>query len=383
MSEIRAAALPARARMRRDIAEGTPVVEAVLRHTEVADGAGKRVHDWVSLQAAQLGMSRELLDLLTSPNVTDVLINGTSMWVDRGRGCEPVESFLDTPQTVRRLAVQMAAAAGKRLDDAQPLVDGFLGESFRLHAVLPPLAKNGPIISLRVLHPGGHTLDELVKMGTLTGELQQLLAALVRSRASILISGATGVGKTTLLGALLREVPPEQRIVCIEEVTELFPAHPHVVHLQERQPNIEGSGGITLADLVKASLRMRPDRVVLGECRGAEIREVVTAMNTGHTGGFTTVHANSLADVPARMVALGSLAGMDQASVSTHVGSAFQVVVHLARDSAGRRRVADVGSFAGTSPLEVVPAWEYRREGYRRLPGAEHLEELASREGWG
>ncbi len=345
--------------MRRDIAAGMGVSAAVTKHSELGAAAGKRAEDWLSLRAGQLGMNTRLLNLLSGPGVTDVLVNGTQIWVDRGSGCERVEGdFADTGQ-VRRLAVQMAAAAGKRLDDSAPLVDGFLGETVRMHAVLPPLAKDGPIISLRVLRPGGMTMDELVARGTLSKDLAEKLGAAVRARLSMLISGATGAGKTTLLGALLREVPPDQRIVCIEEVTELLVGHPHLVHLQERQANIEGSGAVTLSELVRASLRMRPDRLVLGECRGAEIREVLTAMNTGHTGGFTTIHANSMSSVPARLVALGSLAGLDENAIEKQGATAFQMIVHMERGQDSRRRVAEIGVFAGSKEIKVASAWRW------------------------
>lgn len=366
--------------MRRDVAEGASLIEAARSHSEPGVGARGRLADWVSLQASQLGMTPELFELLSTPGVTDVLINGTDVWIDRGLGCERATCGLTTTAATRRLAVQMAAAAGKRLDDSSPLVDGFIGDTVRLHAVLPPLARGGPVISLRVLNPGGLPLETLVDRGTLTEELADTLQTLVANRVSILISGATGSGKTTLLGALLRTVPADQRIVCIEEVAELFPDHPHVVHLQERQSNVEGSGSVTLSDLIKAALRMRPDRVVLGECRGPEIREVLTAMNTGHAGGFTTVHANSVEAVPARLVALGALAGMSEQAVVRHAGNAFSVVVHVERRHGGVRQITDIGVLEPGKELRVSVAWSAQGGTYRKLAGHSALERLSSGE---
>ena len=246
----------------------------------------------------------------------------------------------------RALAVRMAASAHKRLDDASPVVDATLPDGTRLNAVLPPLSADGTLISLRTKRRRGFTLDELTAAGTVAPGLDDVLAALVTGRASCLVTGATGTGKTTLLAALLSLVPATERIVCIEEASELRPHHPHVVHLQERGANVQGVGAVSMTSLVRTALRMRPDRIVLGECRGPEVRDVLTALNTGHEGGWATLHANSPADVPARLTALGALAGLDEAAVAAQAASALDAVVHLRRQSgtAGARRfVASVG----------------------------------------
>ena len=183
------------------------------------------------------------------------------------------------------------------------------------------------------------------------------MRALVASRSNVLVSGATGSGKTTLLGAALALVPARERIVCIEEVPEIAPAHPHCVHLIERKPNVEGRGSVTLADLVRAAMRMRPDRLVLGECRGPEVRDVLTALNTGHDGGWATLHANGVREVPARLAALGALAGMSESAVATQAASALDAVLHMKRDQRGHRRVAEVGVLTKAGDLlECVPA---------------------------
>ncbi|MDN4483837.1 TadA family conjugal transfer-associated ATPase [Demequina lignilytica] len=322
-----------------------------------------------------------LAPLLAIPGVTDVLVNAPdSVWIDRGRGLERRDLQIGGPEDVRELAVALAAAAGRRLDDAQPTVDGRLPDGTRLHAVLPPIAEGSATISLRRVRERALTVEELVDLGTLTPELAHLLALLVRTRVPLLVSGGTGAGKTTLLASLLSEVDPGERLVLIEEAGELRPRHPHVVRLVERRANVEGAGAVGLARLVREALRMRPDRIVLGECRGAELREVLAAANTGHRGGMTTVHANTAGDVPARLHAMAALAGLDAAQLSLQAAAAFAVVVHVARERGGRR-VVELGLIeADAAGLHVLTAW--RRDGgaVSYGPAWRALAALASRE---
>jgi pilus assembly protein CpaF len=271
-------------------------------------------------------------------DVTDILVVGETAWVDRGQGLQLTDVRL-TEQAARALAVRLAAAGGRRLDDAMPIVDARLPDGIRLHAVLPPISSDGVLINLRIPHFAALTMADLVANGTVPPHIRPILMALIARRANLLISGATGSGKTTLLAALLGLVEPDERIVCIEEATELAPDHPHVVHLQARRPNVEGVGAVNLAELVVAALRMRPDRIVVGECRGGEVREMLTALNTGHSGGAATVHANSAADVLARLEALGALAEMSHAAVRHHAAAAINAIVHLAGTTDGRRLV--------------------------------------------
>ncbi|MEV0949725.1 TadA family conjugal transfer-associated ATPase [Promicromonospora sp. NPDC050249] len=311
---------------------------------------------------AELTGAGPLQALLDAPDVTDVLVNGPDdVWVDRGAGLEHVSVNLGTATAVRGLAVRLAALGGQRLDDACPTVDARLPDGTRLHAVLEPLAEAGAVISLRVLRTRAFTLDELVTAGALPSQWAGLLRALVLRRANVLISGGTGTGKTTLLAALLSLVPDDERVVTVEEARELRPAHPHVVHLAARRANVEGAGVVDLADLVRNALRMRPDRIVLGECRGAEVREVLMAMNTGHDGGFATLHANAVAVVPARLEALAGLAGMTREAVAAQTAGALDVVLHLRRSN-GARYLAEIG-LVGRGPsgeLEVrtVARWD-------------------------
>lgn len=281
--------------------------------------------------------------LLREPGVTDVLVNGPDeVWVDRGAGLERTGVRFRDAAAVRRLAQRLATAAGRRLDDARPWVDARLPDGTRLHAVLPPVAVGSPCLSLRVVRARAFSLEELAAAGTVDAEAAGLLRALVDARLSFLVSGGTGCGKTTLLSTLLGLVGQGERIVLAEDSSELSPAHPHVVRLETRPANQEGVGLVTLRDLVRQALRMRPDRLVVGEVRGPEVLDLLAALNTGHEGGCGTVHANAAHDVPARLEALGSTAGLERAALHSQLASALSVVVHLARDRAGRRRLAEL-----------------------------------------
>lgn len=303
--------------------------------------------------------------LLDEPGVTDVLVNGPrEVWVDRGRGLEPAGLDLGDAARVRALAVRLAAAGGTRLDDACPVADARLPSGVRLHAVLPPLAAGCTAISLRVPRRRPFTLDELVERGTVPRGLEHVLRALVARRANLLVTGATGTGKTTLLAALLSIADPRERIVVVEEAGELEPDHPHVVHLAARRANVEGVGGVELDVLVRAALRMRPDRIVLGEARGAELREVLSALTTGHEGGCATLHAGSAGQVPARLEALGALAGLGRAAVAAQAAAAFDAVLHLRRDGPARRLVEVAAVRRGFGEeLEVVDAVRVAADG--------------------
>ncbi|MFC5908214.1 TadA family conjugal transfer-associated ATPase [Streptacidiphilus monticola] len=283
--------------------------------------------------------------LLADPAVTDVLVNGPrEVWVDRGQGLERARGvrFADE-RAVRRLAQRLAQTAGRRLDDARPWADARLPDGVRLHAVLPPVAVGGTALSLRVSRSRPFTLTELVRAGALTAWGAWLLRAVVRSRLAFVISGGTGSGKTTLLAALLGLVGPRERLLIVEDSAELRPDHPHVVRLESRPPNQEGVGEVALRDLVRQALRMRPDRLVVGEVRGAEVVDLLAALNTGHEGGCGTVHANAAEDVPARLEALASSAGLGREALHGQLAAALQVVVHVGRARVdGRRRVTEV-----------------------------------------
>jgi pilus assembly protein CpaF len=333
------------------------LVSRVLEGEAVVLGEAGALRARMELAAEVLGAG-PLEPLLADPLVTDVLVNaGSGVWVDRGDGLTRADCDVGDELAVRRLAVRLAGIAGRRLDDTCPYVDGFLPGGVRLHAVLPPIAVEGPHISLRVPRRLAPSLEEMARWGTFSAGWLRVLEALVSRRCSFVISGGTGSGKTTLLGAMLGEVDVRERLVIVEDVRELAVSHPHVVRLQSRPANVEGRGEIGLTTLVRESLRMRPDRLVVGEVRGAEVREMLAALNTGHEGGCSTLHANSSADVVARFEALGALAGLAPTAVHAQLLSAVQVVVHLRRSS-GRRfvdTVAVLARGADGSP-EVEPA---------------------------
>jgi len=343
-----------RARLARRGGAPTPAdVTAAVRASGVVLGSRALAELDVAVRAELLGAG-PLQRLLEDPDVTDVLVNAPDeVWVERAGRLVRVAVDLGTPARVRELAVRLAATGGQRLDDSSPTVDARLPDGTRLHAVLPPVSDGCALISLRVLRRRAFTLAELVASGGVAPALVPVLRALVLTRANLLVTGATGSGKTTLLSALLSIVPDDERIVCIEESGELTPHHPHVVRLLARRANVDGAGEVPLAELVRQALRMRPDRIVLGECRGAEVRDVLTALNTGHEGGCATLHANTAADVPARLEALASLAGMTREAVAAQAASAFDAVLHLRRDGP-RRYLAEVAVVRRSPGGELV-----------------------------
>lgn len=321
--------------------------------------------------------------LLAEPGVTDVLVHGPrEVWIDKGRGLERAAVTLDDDSAVRRLAQRLAAAAGRRLDDSTPYVDARLPDGSRLHAVLSPISANGTCISLRVPARRTFTLDQLTAAGSIPANGARLLRRMVQARLAFLVSGGTGTGKTTLLSAMLSLVPPAERIVLVEDSAELDPNHPHVVHLEARPPNVEGAGEITLRTLVRQALRMRPDRLVVGEVRGAEVVDLLAALNTGHEGGCGTLHANSAAEVPARLEALGVAAGLDRAAVHSQLAAAVDAVIHVLRARDGRRRIAELCVFTRTIDGLVVAqeALRFDRSGnVHEGPGMDRLSELLAR----
>jgi pilus assembly protein CpaF len=322
--------------------------------------------------------------LLHEPGVTDVLVNGPDqVFVDRGGGLELTDLRFPCEGDVRQLAQRLASTVGRRLDDAVPFVDARLADGSRVHAVLGTLASPGTCISLRVPAQRSFSLDDCVASGSLTPEAAQLMSRMIEAKLAFLISGGTGSGKTTLLAALLALVPHHERIVIVEDSRELAPNHPHVVRIEGRPANTELAGAISLTDLVRQSLRMRPDRLVVGEVRGAEIVDLLTAMNTGHEGGCGTVHANSTADVPARLEALAALGGLPRAALHAQLASALDAVIHVTRDNSGMRRVADISIFIreqGSGLVRSECAIDFRPDGATVLgPGSRQLERMLDR----
>jgi pilus assembly protein CpaF len=304
--------------------------------------------------------------LLCADGTTDVLVTAPdAVWIDDGNGLRRSSIRFADEAAVRRLAQRLALSAGRRLDEAQPWVDGQLtglntGQfSVRLHAVLPPIAAGGTCLSLRVLRPATQDLAALMRSGAIAPEAAALLEGIIAARLALLISGGTGAGKTTLLAAVLGAVAAGERIVCVEDAAELAPAHPHLVKLVARCANVEGVGEVTVRDLVRQALRMRPDRIVVGEVRGAEVVDLLAALNTGHDGGAGTVHANNAAEVPARLEALAALGGLDRAASHSQLAAAVQVVLHVSRDRTGARLLTEIGVLerGDDGRVRVVTAW--------------------------
>jgi pilus assembly protein CpaF len=301
--------------------------------------------------------------------------------VDRGAGLERTALRFADDEAVRRLAQRLAATGGRRLDDASPYVDLRLSDGTRFHAVLAPISRPGTVLSLRVPRRRVFTVDDLCAAGALSVEAVRLLERIVAHRLAFLVSGGTGTGKTTLLNALLTRCDHDERLVLVEDSSELRPDHPHVVALEARPANIEGAGEVTLRTLVRQALRMRPDRLVVGEVRGGEVVDLLAAMNTGHEGGCGTLHANSAADVPNRVASLAMAAGLPRDAALSQLASAVDLVIHLHRPRAGARRVRDVGVLRRHGhDVEVEVAVTFDAE-LRAVPGPGfgRLEELLAR----
>lgn len=311
---------------------------------------------------ASIAGAGPLEPLLNLPGVTDILVNGpNSVWFDRGQGLERAAVRFVDEVAVRRLAQRLAAMAGRRLDDASPYVDARMADGTRLHAVIPPVAQRGTCISLRVPSRRAYTMAELVDLGMLPSLGRQWLEAMVARRSAFLVSGGTGAGKTTLLASMLGLVPSHERLVIVEDSAELDPHHPHVVKLESRPANVEGAGEVRLRDLVRQALRMRPDRLVVGEVRGAEVVDLLAALNTGHEGGCGTIHANSAMDVPARLEALALAAGLPREALHAQVAAGLDAVVHVTRNDRGIRVLAEVCVLrrARDGLVEAIPALSF------------------------
>ena len=353
--------------------EATPLRPATVAAAIRAESGGVLSDSEVlsSMRAVETELTGAgiLEPLLRAEGTTDVLVSAPDeVWFDDGNRLQRSDIRFPDEASVRRLAQRLAAAVGRRLDDAQPWVDGQLtgvGDgrfTVRLHAVLPPVAAGGTCLSLRVLRPASQDLAALIAAGAIDPVAGRLLRDVVAARLAFLVSGGTGAGKTTLLAAALGEVPRDERIVCVEDAPELSPNHPHLVRLVARSANVEGAGEIPLRQLVRQALRMRPDRIVVGEVRGAEVVDLLAALNTGHDGGGGTVHANSPAEVPARLEALAALGGLDRRALHSQLAAAVQVLVHVSRGPAGRR-LTEIALLRrdGAGFCHAVPVWQADR----------------------
>ena len=339
------------------------VTDALRRERRVLDhGSVSRL---VQEMRSDLSGFGPLDPWVVTPGVTDIVVNGhRQVFIDRGGGLEPVDVTFSDDESIRRLVQRLATSANRRIDDANPYVDAPLPGGVRLHAVLPPISDR-ICVSLRLARRTAFTMDELVAVQTIAPQLLPILVELISCRLTFLISGGTGSGKTTLLSTLLGLANPALRLILVEDTAELAPSHSHVISLQTRAANVEGRGLVTMRDLVKQALRMRPDRIVVGEVRGPEIIDLMAALNTGHEGGCGTLHANRASDVPARIEALASSGGLDRASAHSQLAAALDAVVHLSRRRDGSRYVESVAVLerAPDGLVAALPAFEVNASG--------------------
>jgi len=291
-----------------------------------------------------------LESLLQDPTVSDILVNTyRTIYVERHGKLEATDARFKDDAHLRKIIDKIVSFIGRRIDESSPMVDARLSDGSRVNAIIPPLAIDGPILSIRRFSVDPLELEDLISLGTLTPAIGELLKGMVKAKLNMIISGGTGSGKTTTLNVLSRFIPSDERIVTIEDAAEIQLKQPHVVRLETRPPNIEGQGEVTQRDLVRNSLRMRPDRIIVGEVRGQEAFDMLQAMNTGHEGSLTTIHANSARDALLRLETMVAMANLDIPTefMRRYISSAIDVIIQMARLTDGRRRVISVQEITG------------------------------------
>jgi pilus assembly protein CpaF len=306
--------------------------------------------------------------LMQDDSIQDILANGASkVYVERGGVLRPTGIQFRDNDHLMQIIDKIVSAVGRRVDESSPMVDARLPDGSRVNVIVPPLALDGPILSIRKFGRNPIAMADLLAGGSITEEIVEYLSAAVRSRLNIMISGGTGSGKTTLLNALSAFIPETERIVTIEDSAELDLHQPHVVRLESRPPNIEGRGAVSLTDLMKNSLRMRPDRIIVGETRGAEVMDMLQAMNTGHPGSMSTIHTNSPRDALARMEVMLSMgtAMFSERAMRALIASAIDIIVHLARLPDGKRRAISVSEIVGleNDTVQIQDIFRFEQHG--------------------
>jgi pilus assembly protein CpaF len=306
--------------------------------------------------------------LLADPAVSDILVNDPqNIYIERRGRIERTEVTFKDSEHLMRVIERIVSSVGRRIDESSPMVDARLKDGSRVNAIIPPLALDGPVLSIRRFGAEPLRMAKLIELGALTKDIAEMFEMCVHARLNILISGGTGAGKTTLLNALSAYIPEEQRIITIEDSAELQLQQPHVVRLETRPPNIEGKGEVTQRDLVKNALRMRPDRIVIGEVRGGESIDMLQAMNTGHDGSLTTVHANTPRDAIARLETMIQMTGMrlSDRAMRQQIASALDLVIQAARLSDGTRRVTSISEITGMEgeTITMQEIFQFERKG--------------------
>lgn len=346
------------------------------RHLKISQTERSRLEQEI---LEELGGMGPLAPLMLEKGISDILVNGSdNIWVDRNGKLQKTDIEFDDDAHLRRFLDRIISQQGRHLDASSPMVDAKLADGSRLHAVIPPLCAKGAIISIRRFRLDDVGPDALVRSGFMSQAMLDTLQLAVKAGVNIVVAGSAAAGKTTLLNALSQSIPSSQRVVTVEETTELRLDHPHTVSLEARPVNMEGRGGVSLKELVRTALRMRADRIIVGEVRGGEVMDMLQAMNVGHEGSLTTVHANSIQDVVRRLEALALMSDADitRESVREMIASSIQLVVHATRFHDGSRRVTSMGEILyDGEKLRVIPLFNFQLQGTNKashLNGSHH-----------